>query len=495
MQAPNYLKINKLDNVAVALTDLTSNTVVEIDGKLVTLVDDIARGHKFALCDIATDAMVIKYGFPIGHATCPIKAGEWVHTRNLKTNLSGELEYTYTPKFPEVKKAETIPTFKGFKRPDGEVGVRNELWIIPTVGCVNKTAELLSKQYKVKASNVTGAYAFTHPYGCSQLGEDHENTRQILANLVRHPNAAGVLVVALGCENNTLDDFKVAIGDIDPNKVRYMTVQQEEDEIAKGIELLTELEEYAATFNREDIPVSELRVGLKCGGSDGLSGITANPLVGAFSDKLISMGGSTVLSEVPEMFGAETLLMDRCQTKEIFDDCVNMVNGFKDYFIRHNQVVYENPSPGNKAGGISTLEEKSLGCTQKGGMGIVVDVLKATDTLKEKGLNLLTGPGNDMVAVTGLTAAGAHLILFTTGRGTPLGAPAPTIKMATNSELANKKKNWIDFNAGTLVEGETMDNACERFFQEVIEIASGKETQSEKYGYREIAIFKDGVTL
>ena len=491
MEKTLFFQIHPRDNVAVALTDLQAG--FNADG--VVLKEAVGRGHKFAITDIAAGDMVIKYGAPIGHATCAVASGEWVHTRNLKTNLTGTEEYTYTPKLPLPEKEAAIPTFMGYRRPDGNVGIRNELWIIPTVGCVNKTAELLAKRFQISADNVTGAYAFTHPYGCSQLGEDHAVTRAILANLVHHPNAAGVLVVALGCENNTLEDFRKEIGEIDPDKVRYMTVQQESDEIARGLELLTELEQNAARYQREPIPVSELRVGLKCGGSDGLSGITANPLVGAFSDKLIACGGTSVLTEVPEMFGAETLLMERCVNKEVFDRCVEMVNGFKDYFISHGQVVYENPSPGNKAGGISTLEEKSLGCTQKGGTSAVTDVQKYTGRLSQKGLNLTAGPGNDMVAVTALTAAGAHLILFTTGRGTPLGAPAPTVKIATNTALAEFKANWIDFNAGTLVEGETMDSAAERLFRQVIRIASGEETQSEKYGYREIAIFKDGVTL
>ncbi len=491
MEQTPFLQIHPTDNVAVALMDLQPG----FQAGNVVLKEAVGRGHKFAIANISAGEMVRKYGAPIGHATQDIAAGMLVHTHNLKTNLDGTEVYTYLPKLPAEEKSPVIPEFMGYRRSDGNVGIRNELWIIPTVGCVNKTAELLAKRYQTAAENVTGPYAFTHPYGCSQLGEDHATTRAILANLVHHPNAAGVLVVALGCENNTLEDFKKEIGDIDPDKVRYMTVQQESDEIAKGMELLAELEKNAVRYQREPIPVSELRVGLKCGGSDGLSGITANPLVGAFSDKLIACGGTSVLTEVPEMFGAETLLMERCRDKEVFDRCVEMVNGFKDYFISHGQVVYENPSPGNKAGGISTLEEKSLGCTQKGGTSVVTDVQKYTGRLSQKGLNLTAGPGNDMVAVTALTAAGAHLILFTTGRGTPLGAPAPTVKIATNTALAEFKANWIDFNAGTLVEGESMASAADRLFRKVIQIANGEETQSEKYGYREIAIFKDGVTL
>ena len=374
----------------------------------------------------------------------------------------------------------------GYLRENGDVGIRNEIWIINTVGCVNKIAKRLS--------DLTGAKHFEHPYGCSQLGGDHKITQLILKGLVNHPNAAGVLVLGLGCENNNIGEFKKVLGEYNPNRVKFLNAQDSNDEIADGIKLISELKEYAKTFKREPISVSKLRIGLKCGGSDGLSGITANPLVGSFSDKMISYGAGCVLTEVPEMFGAEHLLMKRCPTKELFDETVNLINNFKEYFISHNQVIYENPSPGNKAGGITTLEEKSLGCVQKGGMSEIEAVLDYGDAAKDGGLSLLNGPGNDIVAVTNLTAAGAHLILFTTGRGTPLGAPVPTIKIATNHALADKKANWIDFDAAQVLErpaGEVRDALTEY----VISVASGTQTANERNGYSEIAIFKDGVTL
>lgn len=492
-----FLQINPADNVAVALETLPAGTGIELSGTGIVLKNEIARGHKFALKAIAKDENVVKYGFPIGHATCDIQAGEHVHIQNIKTNLSGVENYDYKPELPEVRTSVENITFDGFERSNGEVGIRNELWIVPTVGCVNKTAENLARQFERELSspNVDGVYAFPHPYGCSQLGDDHLNTQKMLSGLVKHPNAGGVLVVALGCENNTMESFRKILGDIDENRVKFMVVQNVADEMIEGLKLLKELEEYAGRSIRQPLPVSKLRIGLKCGASDGFSGITANPLVGTLSDILIEHGGTSVLTEVPEMFGAETLFMARCKNREIFDKCVSMVNGFKDYFIRYDQVVYENPSPGNKKGGISTLEEKSLGCTQKGGGSVVVDVLEYGDVLSNPGLNLLTGPGNDMVAVTALTAAGAHIILFTTGVGTPLGAPVPTMKIATNSELANFKSNWIDFNAGTLVEGEKMADCASRFFEKVLQVASGEKLQNELNGYREIALFKDGVTL
>lgn len=450
---------------------------------------NIENGHKYALCDIPVGEQIIKYGFPIGVATAAISKGEHVHTHNIKTGLGDLLTYEYKPEIVPLKKAPTdeIPTFDGYVRSNGDVGIRNDIWIINTVGCVNKTAQ--------KLSELTGALYFPHPFGCSQLGDDHELTQKVLKGLINHPNAGGVLVLGLGCENNNIPAFKKVLGDVDPERVKFLITQDVSDEIAEGIKLIDELKAYAKKQKKEKIPVTKLRVGLKCGGSDGYSGITANPLVGRFSDKLISLGGSTILSEVPEMFGAETILMNRAESKEIFDKTVLLINKFKEYFIAHNQVVYENPSPGNKEGGITTLEEKSLGCVQKGGQAAVVDVLDYGDTMKKCGLNLLNGPGNDIVAVTNLTAAGAHIILFTTGRGTPVGAPVPTVKVATNSNLAERKEGWIDFDAGKLLAGYDSDKLDEEFFKYVLKVASGEETKNEKNGYREISIFKDGVTL
>lgn len=448
-----------------------------------TVAVEVATGHKVALCDIAEGENVIKYGFPIGHATTRICAGERVHTHNLKTNLKDKLTYTYEPiAFALPEGAEG--TIHAYVREDGEVGIRNDVWIVTTVGCVNKIAEQLC--------TLTGALCFPHPYGCSQLGDDHTVTRQILKGLVEHPNAGGVLVLGLGCENNNIASFRELLGEVDGRRVKFLNAQDFSDEIGEGVRLIEELKAYAATCKRQPVPVSRLKVGLKCGGSDGFSGITANPLIGQFSDRLIAAGGSTVLTEVPEMFGAETILMNRCVEEAVFEKTVHLINGFKDYFIRHNQEIYENPSPGNKAGGITTLEEKSLGCTQKGGMAPVVDVLDYGDRIRKNGLSLLNGPGNDMVAVTNLVAAGCQLVLFSTGRGTPLGGPVPTIKIATNTALAKKKEHWIDFDAGPMLEGKELADDLLRY---VISVANGEETCNERNGYREIAIFKDGVTL
>ncbi|MBR4835738.1 MAG: altronate dehydratase [Clostridia bacterium] len=454
--------INKLDNVDINLED----------------------GHKYALRDIKCGEDIIKYGNPIGHATCDIKAGEHVHTHNVKTNLSGNLEYSYDPKFYDTPACPTDRTFMGYVRENGDVGIRNEIWIVNTVGCVNKISQ--------KLSELTGARYFPHPFGCSQLGDDQTVTQKILRGMVNHPNAAGVLVLGLGCENNNIDVFKKVLGEYNPDRVKFLNTQDHDDDIEAGVAIINELKEYAAKFERVPVPVSKLRIGLKCGGSDGYSGITANPLVGRLSDKVISHGGSCVLTEVPEMFGAEHLLMQRCESREVFDKTVRLINDFKDYYTRHNQVIYENPSPGNKKGGITTLEEKSLGCVQKGGLSKVVDVLDYGDVLTKNGLSLLNGPGNDIVAITNLMAAGVHIILFTTGRGTPVGAPVPTVKIATNHSLAERKANWIDFDASPTLEGNPL---TDELFEYVVSVAEGKETKNEINNYREISIFKDGVTL
>ncbi len=445
---------------------------------------DLASGHKHALCDIKCGENIIKYGNPIGHATEDIKKGDHVHSHNMKTNLSGNITYEYAPEFTPNEYIPTDKTFMGYVRENGDVGIRNEIWIVVTVGCVNKVAKQLA--------SITGAHAFEHPFGCSQLGDDHAKTQLILKGLVNHPNAAGVLVLGLGCENNNIGEFKKVLGEYNEKRVKFLNCQNFDDEIAEGVRLIDELKAYADTFTRQPIPVSKLKLGLKCGGSDGFSGITANPLVGRLSDKLIAHGGSCVLTEVPEMFGAEHLLMKRCGTRELFDKTVALINNFKDYFTKHDQVIYENPSPGNKAGGITTLEEKSLGCIQKGGLSEVVDVLDYGDTLTKNGLSLLNGPGNDIVAITNLTAAGVHMVLFTTGRGTPVGAPVPTVKIATNARLASTKRNWIDFDASPVLEGNDL---TEEFFDYILSVASGKETTNEKNNYREISIFKDGIVL
>lgn len=487
------IQIHEGDNVAVALSPLEAGEQA-LD---IVLLESVPAGHKFALSPIASGDAVVKYGLPIGFAAEAIAPGAWVHTHNVKTGLNENACYTYAPSQPELP-PQTPRPFRGYLREDGRAGIRNELWIIPTVGCVNDVCKALEIKNAHLAAQygLDGVFHFPHPYGCSQMGDDHAQTRELLAALCRHPNAGGVLVVGLGCENNKMEDFRILFGPEYQKKMRFMVCQEEADELALGGSLLAELARHASSFRREPLPPSKLVVGMKCGGSDGLSGITANPTVGAFSDKLIAMGGSAILTEVPEMFGAESLLFNRCADEATFRKAVEMVEGFKEYFTAHGQVVYENPSPGNKEGGITTLEDKSMGCVQKGGSAPVVDVLAYGRQLSVPGLNLLYGPGNDLVSATALTASGAQLILFTTGRGTPFGAPAPTLKISTNTPLFQKKPHWLDFDAGPVAAGESLDSASDRLLELVFQTADGLyQTRAEEHHQRGLAIWKGGVTL
>ena len=493
-----YLKINRADSVVVCLEAMKKGDVVEVDGKTVTLNQDTPAGHKVLITDAPAGTNIIKYGYPIGHAITDLKAGDWVNENNLKTNLKGTLTYAYEPVNDELDIAKEERTFEGYVRKNGEVGVRNEIWIVPTVGCVNGIAERLADQLRKETGekDIDAVYAWHHNYGCSQLSGDHENTRKILRDITLHPNAGGVLVLGLGCENNQPDLFEQLLGEYDHERIKFLVTQRVDgDEVEAGMEILRDLYAKVSQDKRQTVPVSKLRVGLKCGGSDGFSGITANPLVGEFSDWLVAQGGTSILTEVPEMFGAETILMNRCKTTELFDKTVSMVNDFKEYFLSHGEPVGENPSPGNKAGGISTLEDKALGCTQKCGKAPVSGVLEYGDRLQTNGLNLLSAPGNDLVASTALASAGCQIVLFTTGRGTPFGTFVPTMKIATNPTLAQRKPNWIDFSAGQLIEGKTMEQLLPEFIDKILAVASGEKARNEANGYSEISIFNNGVTL
>ena len=493
-----FLKINPADSVVVCLENMKKGDVITVDGKDIVLHQDTPAGHKVLIKDTQQGTNIIKYGYPIGHAITDLTAGDWINENNLKTNLAGTLEYTYQPVDEKLNIKNDNRCFSGYKRKNGDVGVRNEIWIVPTVGCVNGIAERLAAQLtrETGCKDVDSIFAWHHNYGCSQLSDDHENTRKILRDIVLHPNAGGVLVLSLGCENNQPDDFMKMLGDYDHDRIKLLVTQRVEgDEMEEAMKILRELYATASSDTRTDVPVSKLRIGLKCGGSDGFSGITANPLVGEFSDWLVAQGGTSVLTEVPEMFGAETILMNRCETPELFHKTVAMINNFKEYFLSHGEPVGENPSPGNKAGGISTLEDKALGCTQKCGRAPVSGVMEYGDRLTATGLNLLSAPGNDLVAATALASCGCHMVLFTTGRGTPFGTFVPTLKVATNPTLAARKPNWVDFNAGQLIEGRTMSELLPEFIDVVLNIASGKHSRNEENGYREISIFKNGVTL
>ncbi|PKM93964.1 MAG: altronate hydrolase [Firmicutes bacterium HGW-Firmicutes-1] len=488
-----YIKIHEADNVLVALTDFSKGETV---GELV-LLEDIGKGHKVAIFDIAAGEDIIKYGAPIGKATKSISKGSFVHTHNTKTKLDDVNEYTYQPKFETVETDIVNKTVHIYRRKNGLVGIRNELWIVPTVGCINSTAQRIIDTFKSQHATIEidGIYVFGHNYGCSQMGDDLENTKVSLQSIAKHPNAGGVLVIGLGCENNQLASFKESLVQYDEDRVMFLESQNVDDEIEEGVSALETLYSIMKTDQRVEGKLSELKIGLECGGSDGLSGITANPLLGVFSDYVNYHGGTTVLTEVPEMFGAETILMSRAKNEVVYHKIVKMVNDFKLYYKQHGQVIYDNPSPGNKKGGITTLEDKSLGCTQKAGLSKVVDVIRVGEQITERGLNLLSAPGNDLVATTSLGIVGCQLVLFTTGRGTPFGGFVPTVKISTNSELAKKKKHWIDFDAGQLTEAVPMDVLLVQFIDYIVSVVNGDKTNNEKNNAREIAIFKSGVTL
>lgn len=498
MKQSSFLKINPADSVIVCLRPFKKGESIVVDGQTIAIQQDTPAGHKVLIKDAPMGTDIIKYGYPIGHTTQDMAPGQWINENNLKTNLSGSLTYEYSPVNEKLSIENENLTFKGYQRKNGEVGIRNEIWVVPTVGCVNGIAEKLVELLKAETQceGIDAIHAWHHNYGCSQLSGDHENTRKVLRDIVLHPNAGAVLILSLGCENNQPDQFMELLGDYDQERIKVLITQKVEgDELEEGMKILRNLYAIAKQDKRENVPISHLRVGLKCGGSDGFSGITANPLVGEFSDWLVAQGGTSILTEVPEMFGAETILMNRCENVQLFEQTVEMINDFKEYFLSHGEPVGENPSPGNKAGGISTLEDKALGCTQKCGRAPVSGVLKYGDRLQVNGLNLLSAPGNDLVAATALASAGCQIVLFTTGRGTPFGTFVPTMKISTNSNLYHNKPNWIDFNAGELLEGVDMKDVLRKFIKLIVKVASGELVRNEVNGYREISIFKNGVTL
>lgn len=497
------LRIHSVDNVAVVVTARSKGEELHLDGHALKLRDDVPAGHKIAASDLARGTEVVKYGFPIGRLTEDAPAGSWIHTHNLRTGLEGLEDYAYDrpdARPPASPSPGAGDAFLGYRRDDGRVGTRNEVWILNTVGCVNRSAERIARLADERfAGRVDGVHAFSHPYGCSQLGDDLRHTQRVLAGLLRHPNAGGVLVLGLGCENNQLDELLRLAGAIDRSRLRFFNSQDVEDEVERGLEAVTELVEVMAGDRRTSCAAADLVLGLKCGGSDGLSGVSANPLAGRVADRLTGVGGSAILTEVPEMFGAEPVLLARAASREVFDDLAAMIQDFRRYFLRHGQPIHENPSPGNKEGGLTTLEEKSLGAIQKGGSSPVVEVLRygAAARPRSGGLSLLEAPGNDGVSSTAMVAAGATLLVFTTGRGTPLGFPVPTLKVASNTDLATRKPRWIDFNAGAAVDGTaSMEELEDGLFRLLLDVASGRRrTQNEVRDYREIAIWKDGVTL
>lgn len=489
------MRVSLNDQVAIALRPIEAGEALMVDDVGIVAITAIPAGHKIALSDIAAGDIVHRYGGPIGCATVAIAKGEHVHSHNLVTRLLAEEPYTYQPAGTSLPPVASPKSFQGYRRSDGSVGTRNQIWIIPTVGCVARTAQRLAADAQLHlGDHIDGVLALAHPFGCSQLGDDLDATARILAALACHPNAGGVLLLGLGCEENQLMPLLERIPADRRERVRTLGAQMSLDENEEGACAIDELAALMATDRRETVGLGALRLGLKCGGSDGLSGLTANPLIGRAADAVVGAGGSALLTEIPEMFGAERLLMARATNVVVFDRLVELVNGFKRYFLDHGEPVSENPSPGNVAGGITTLEEKSLGAVQKGGRAPVADILRYGEIIAGPGLSVLEGPGNDAVSTTALAAAGATLTLFSTGRGTPLGSPVPTMKLATNHGLAMRKPGWIDFDAGSVLD-DGLDVTTERLLDRICAIASGELARNEVNDEREIALWKRGVTL
>lgn len=491
------LQLHPDDDVAVAVSSLARGDRVRVAKSIIEVTEDIPAGHKVALRTIADGEVIRKYGWPIGLATRAIDAGSWVHSHNLRTRLSGfdRIDGGDERNLAPLS-AVAAETFEGFRRRDGRVATRNEIWILATVGCVARTAERIARSAMERhAGEVDGVHALTHPLGCSQLGDDLARTRRLIAALARHPNAGGVLLLGLGCESNQIDALVAELGGVEPARLRTLTAQAVADELDAGLEAVAGLVAVARRDRRESCPVADLRLGLKCGGSDGFSGITANPLVGRVTDRCVAAGGTAILTEIPETFGAEGLLLGRAASSQTRERLAALFRDFRRYFIDHGEPVHENPSPGNIAGGITTLEEKSLGAVQKGGRATVTEALRYADCVSGPGLAVLEAPGNDAVSSTALVAAGATVLLFTTGRGTPLGFPVPTIKIASNSALAARKPSWIDYDAGRILAGVEPGQAADELYELVLATASGRRTRNEINDEREIAIWKQGVTL
>jgi len=498
---PAIVRVDPADQVGVALRPLVVGEVLTVAGHALTVADPIATGHKIALAAIAAGDDVRRYGWPIGRATAAIAAGRHVHSHNLATKLSGEEPYRYDPAPVRAPAPASVPGraqgFRGYVRGDGSVGTRNQIWVIPTVGCVGRTAQRVAMA-AAKASGVDDVLAFAHPFGCSQLGDDLDGTARVLAALACHPNAGGVLLLGLGCEENQLSALLDRLPPERRDRVRSVGAQLSADEYGDAARAIAELGEIAGQDRRTEVGLDALRLGLKCGGSDGFSGLTANPLIGRAADAVTAAGGTAILTEIPEMFGAERLLMARTRDEATFDRLIALVNDFKRYFLDHGEPISENPSPGNVEGGITTLEEKSLGAVQKGGRAIVTDVLGYGERVRRPGLVVLEAPGNDAVSTTALAAAGATLTLFSTGRGTPLGSPVPTMKLATNHGLAARKPGWIDFDAGAVLDAPPeggLDATADALMARICAVASGEPARNEVNEEREIALWKRGVTL
>lgn len=496
------IKLYPQDTVALATSELKKGQTVTVDGETITLLDDIPNAHKIALKDFETGEAVRKYDNIIGYASKPIKKGEWIHSHNEVTGLGKSKEYTYDFNPISIFPGESDKTFMGYDRADGGAGIRNHLAIISTVFCANGPLRKLARMAEAKypaTENFDGIIAFDQEFGCSQTGKDLVTTCKIIAGIAKNANFGGVLLVSNGCEMAIPSVLEQYMGDYDKKRIRTLTLQEVEDEFTAGMELIDEIMEEMKDDKRTPININRLHIAMNCGGSDGYSGITANTLLGTLCDTLVKEGAIMNMTEVPEMMGAEHILMNRAADKSIFDDIVKMMYDYDAYFARYGEKAADNPTQGNKAGGLTTLEEKSLGCIQKGGHCAVMEVLEYGERATKNGFVLVSGPGNDLAGVSGQIAAGAVLTIFTTGRGTPCGFAGPTFRLASNTALATRKSNWIDYDAGRLLTAKTPEEVealNKELYDAIMATVNGQyRTRTEENGYYILGALKDGVTL
>jgi len=490
---PAFLRLSPNDDVLIATRDIAAGTALpDMPGAASA---SIPAGHKAAASDIAAGSPVRRYNQIIGFATRDIRAGEHVHLHNMAMR-DFERDHAFCADVkPQRPMSETL-TFNGIVRSDGQVATRNYIGVISSVNCSATVCRQIADAFRGDAlrdyPNVDGVVSITHKSGCGMAsqGEAVDLLRRVTAGYLRHPNFAAVLFIGLGCESNQVSALLGAENLAESDRLRAMTIQElggTRSTIERGIALVRELLPTANAVRREPVPVSHITVGLQCGGSDGYSGITANPALGAAMDLLVAHGGTAILSETPEIYGAEHLLTRRAVSREVGEKLVARIRWWEDYTQRLGGEMNNNPSPGNKAGGLTTILEKSLGAVAKAGSSNLADVVEYAQPVTAHGLVFMDTPGYDPVSATGQVAGGANLICFTTGRGSVYGCkPAPSLKLATNSLMYRRMSEDMDINCGTILEGGmSVQQAGEQIFRRIIEVASGGRTMSEMHGFGE----------
>jgi altronate dehydratase len=491
-QRSRMLTLHPQDNIAVALADIPAGEIDSATG--VKVLQSVKQGHKIAIAAIGAGQNVLRYGQTIGQATADIVAGEHVHVQNLGMGEHTN-DYAHATEAKPLTAIPDVRTFNGYHRADGSVGTRNYLGILTSVNCSGSVAKFIAEAAEKSGlldafPNIDGIVPITHGTGCGMSGENegYETLFRTLSGYAQHPNFGGILLIGLGCEVMQVSDLVGGRAIRADGALRYMTIQHEggtRKTIQKGLAELRSIAQLANTATRQPAPVSHLTVGMQCGGSDGYSGITANPALGVASDLLVRHGGTTILSETSEIYGAEHLLTRRAATVAVGEKLIARVRWWEDYTARNHGEMDNNPSPGNKRGGLTTILEKSLGAVAKSGSAPLTDVYLFGEKIDKKGFVFMDSPGFDPCSVTGQIASGANLIVFTTGRGSVSGfMPTPCIKIATNSEMYARMSDDMDINCGDIVsDGATLSDKGRDIFEMFIAIASGGQTKSEELGF------------